>query len=279
METNWQEIVNYDDLGIPEVLYKFRCWGEKFHPSILKEQIVFLSAPSGFTDKLDCKIPIKYELRSHREQNRRFFDVSLHRHPHWKKKRHKMFAKKWMKRTPLRNPKLLQQKRREDFDKFDKMFGVLCLTPIIDNYHMWNEYACLHQGFSVGFAGKELFRNSTKFGMTGNVEYYDTLPIIHPNEDFLDKANKQTFSKEKKWESEYEYRTTKLKPSGEVGDEWRKVKIEKEKFVEIVFGAYMSEEHKQEIIKLTKGDFPNIKFRQAEINTTTKTVNIKDLNI
>lgn len=276
METNWQG-VSYDEIDVPEPLYKFREWRKSQHKTILTEQIVYLSPPSGFEDPLDCKNPVRFDLRSHREQNKRFFDESVRRHPHWSKKRHKKFAKYWMKRTPIRNPEKLKQKQRESDAMFDKVFGVFCLTPVAENFELWEKYADDHKGFCVGFSGKELLSDFSKFGMSGHVNYYPKLPIIHPNEDFKDKANKRAFSKLEKWSFEREYRTTKIKPDGEVGNDWRKVKVPSERFVEVVFGANMPEENKQEIIQLANGNFPNVKFKQAEIDAKNKTVTIKDL--
>ncbi|MEZ4942583.1 MAG: DUF2971 domain-containing protein [Saprospiraceae bacterium] len=276
METNWRG-VSYDDIEVPEPLYKFREWDNPLHRTILTDQIVYLSPPSGFEDPLDCKNPVRFDLWTHRELNKRFFDESLRRHPHWSKKRHKKFAKHWMKRTPIRNPRRYREIGRIIDKMFDDRFGVLCLTAVLENFEVWEKYADKHKGFCVGFSGKALLGDFSKFGMTGHVEYYPKLPIIHPNDDFKDRGWKRAFSKIEKWSFEREYRTTKIKPDEAVGNEWRKVKVPLAQFVEIVFGALMPVDQVEEITRLATDIFPNIKFRQAEVNQENKSVTVIDL--
>jgi hypothetical protein len=276
MATNWQG-VPYDEIEVPEPLYKFREWPKRYHKTILTEQELHLSAPSSFEDPKDCKNPVRFDLHTHREQNKRFFEESVRRHPHWSKSQHKRWAKRWMKRTPIRNPKKYEQMVRVTDMEFDKVFGVCSLTPEVENFEMWEKYADNHKGFCVGFAGKELLRDESRFGMTGHVDYCQKLPIIRPEYDNSTKGMMRAFPKLEKWAFEKEYRTTKIKPHGEVGEDWRKVKVPNEKFVEIIFGAHMAEEHKQEITEIAKTKFPNVKFRQAEIDSKKKTVTINDL--
>lgn len=277
MKTTW-ESVPYDEIDVPNRLYKFRVWRNDYHKTILRDRLVYLSPPSGFEDPLDCKIPIRYDLRTHREQNKRFFEESVRRHPSWSKKRHKNWAKKWMKRTPLRNPRKLKSIMGLWEKKFDNRLGVLSLTPEVDNFEMWeSNYAEKHEGFCIGFDGKAMLSDDSRFGMSGPVEYYTKLPIIHPDEYFLKKAEKQTFSKLSKWSFEKEYRTTKLRPDGEVGDDWRKVKVPDDRIIEVVFGAKMQKAEKEEITRFVHHNLPHVKLRQAEIDVKNRTVIIKDL--
>ncbi|MFN0175505.1 MAG: hypothetical protein ACKVU0_12715 [Saprospiraceae bacterium] len=274
MEITWTD-GHYDEIDVPN-LYKFREWDNAIHQTILTKQEVYLSPPSGFKDPLDCKIPIRFDLLTHRELNKRFFDDSVKRHPSWSKSRHKKWAKHWMRRTPIKNPDKYRQMEKVVDGMFDKNFGVLCLTPEIGNYELWEQHTTKHTGFCVGFVGKELLRDASKFGMTGYVDYHPKLPIIHPNEDYRNKAAKRAFSKLQRWDYEKEYRTTKIRPVDEIGDEWRKVKVPSDQFVEVVFDAEMPESNKNEILKLVKGISSNIKIKEAKIDPINRTVTISD---
>jgi len=154
--------------------------------------------------------------------------------------------------------------------------GVLCLTANPENIEMWEKYADERKGFCVGFHGKELFSDHERFGFTGDVDYVEDLPIIHPNEELLDKGFKRVFSKLKYWEFEQEYRTTKImhKPSN---DDWRTVSVDEKKYAEVIFGSSITDADKDEISLLVKTAFPNVKLRQAEIDEGNNVVSITDL--
>jgi Protein of unknown function (DUF2971) len=276
MDINWT-LADYDDIDVPTPLYKFREWKDTRHKTILTDRLVYLSPPSGFEDPLDCKIPVRYNLMSHRDLNKLFFNTSVKRHPNWSKSQHKKWSKKWMKQSPIRNPKKYNHLEKKFAIELDKILGVLCLTPIVENLELWKKYSDNHKGFCVGFDGKGLLGDFEKFGASGTVEYFEKLPLIRHDEDEKTKIFKQTFSKLTKWSFEKEFRTTKLKPYEALGEVWRKVLVPDNRFVEIIFGALIPEDDKLEITQFVKKRMPHVKLRQAEIDLDKKTITVKDL--
>lgn len=278
MASNWRKL-DYDELYVPPVLYKYRTWNNPdypYHKKILTDKAVYLSPPSGFEDPLDCKVPDRYDLLTDDDIYKRTLSKAKKDYPYLGNAIHHYIAEYWVKNTPLKDPVKSKRNQEKIFEDFDRQIGVLCLTANPQNFEMWDKYSDGHKGFCVGFHGKELFSDHERFGFTGDVDYLDVLPIIHPNEEMLDKAFKKVFSKLRKWEFEEEYRTTKIihKP---LNDDWRTVPVDEEKYAEIIFGALMPEADKDEISKLIKNKFPNVKLGQAEIDVKSKTVTIRDL--
>ena len=129
---------------------------------------------------------------------------------------------------------------------------------------MWEKYSNNHSGICIGFDGSKMLRDFTKFGGGGEVIYYDDLPKIHPNEEFIDRAIKNIYSKLRKWDFEEEYRTHKLNLTG-INNDWRKVAIEADVFKEIILGANIEKDDYEEIIGIRNRNFPNAKILQAEL--------------
>ena len=61
------ELVDFAELEFPRVVYKYRQLGNPFHRTILSERIIYLSPPGDFPDKLDCRLPVRYDLMSDEE--------------------------------------------------------------------------------------------------------------------------------------------------------------------------------------------------------------------
>src|SRR5689334_9926228 len=46
---------------MPKRLYKYRVWQNPFHKSVLTNNELFLSSPSGFNDPYDCGLPFRQD--------------------------------------------------------------------------------------------------------------------------------------------------------------------------------------------------------------------------
>ncbi len=136
---------------------------------------------------------------------------------------------------------------------------------------MWQEYAVNHTGICVGYYPLVLFQDISRFGQCGRVDYYDTLPIIHPHADVFEKTTKQIYSKLRKWEQEEEFRIAKTYEEnvGNDGDE-RKAQIPISGFAEVILGANMSLEIKTEIRTLIEAILPRVPLKQARIAEDNK---------
>jgi Protein of unknown function (DUF2971) len=255
----------YDLLPIPNVLYKYRDWENVRHRTIIEEQLVYLSRPDGFEDKYDCNIPVRYDLLSKAEIFKIYFEGSKERNPSWIRQKHREFARVWQKKNLLSDPIKIEENRNISRVMFNNKYGVLCLTEDPTNTEMWEKYSNSHKGFCVGFNGKELLRDSDKFGLQGEVKYVDELPIITYHHSLEDKAFINSLYKLKKWSFEKEYRVSKINYEP-INDDWRKVFVKNDLFVEIIFGRDMTEEHKKQIISLTTSKFEKVVYKQAKID-------------
>jgi len=260
------KLITIDDLDdLPEIVYKYRFWSNDNHKTILTEKIVYMSAPFDFVDPRDCKLQKRYDLLTNEQIYNYYYNYSLKKHPNWDRPQHRKYARERDKKCPMRNQKYIKNKQAKHLEQFNERFGVLSLTSNLQNIPMWEKYGDNHKGFCVGFIPKIMFKY---LGGGCKVQYYDTLPIIYPDDDFDTEHFKQAFSKEKKWEYEEEYRTHMFyrKPAT-IQD--RQIELPKECYHQIVFGALISDEDKIEIIKTCKHKKLNVLFLQAKINNDT----------
>jgi len=114
-------------------------------------------------------------------------------------------------------------------------------------------------------------------GGGSEVLYCKELPIIkpYPWEDRTSQAHKQVYYKLDKWEFEKEYRTKHFsnKP---LSNEERIITLNKESYKEIIFGAKIKQEDREEITLICDKLIPNIIFRQAVFNTSVNEISIEE---
>jgi hypothetical protein len=242
---------------LPETIYKYRYWSNPFHQSIISEQIVFMARPSSFEDPFDCKLNETYEKLTDKEIYNKYFQDSLRIFPLATRQQHRLFARKWLKKTPLKDKLHLASVKEEYTKKFDDQIGVLSLTANPRNKSMWEKYADSSKGFCIGFNPVKMFKF---LGGGGPVTYYDNLPEINALDDFDKKSIMQIFSKEIKWDFEEEYRTHKFWEQAATDND-RKIKITKECYKEIIFGANMPDAEREEIIKTCNKETIDMKFK------------------
>lgn len=257
-----EELIDFDELELPDKVYKYRTWSNPCHQTIITDQEVYFAPPSSFEDKLDCKIPLRWNLLTGREIYDKYYLDAQEKHPEWTRQQKRKFARDWTKRSPVKKKEIVAQIELENADKFDVRFGVLSLTAIPDNHSMWEKYSEKGQGFCVGFDPKIMFKF---FGGGGKVEYYDTLPDIHPmpKHSFAKQNYLQVFSKERKWEFEQEYRVHKFSKDPFSKNE-RVIRIPPEAFQEIIFGYNMNESDFNDILSHLD-DLRHISLFQAQL--------------
>jgi hypothetical protein len=256
-----EEIVDFEELKLPEILYKYRSWSNPDHRAIITDQIVYLAAPFDFEDPMDCKLQKDYSLLTQEDIYQRYFSDSAKFHPGWTIQQHRKFERDWQRKTIMSHTDLVKKKQNEHLVEFNDLYGVLSLTTNPTSKVMWIKYGENHSGFCIGFNPKVLCR---LIGAGGEVVYYDELPITHPKDPILLEFNKQVYSKEKKWNFEEEYRTYRIFPKpASVSD--RRVKIPISSFKEIIFGSKMPELHKVEIKSICHSLGMKIVFKNAQV--------------
>lgn len=261
---------DFEEIELPDTVWKYRDWKDAKHQIILTERKVWFAKPSSFNDPFDCKIPIRYDLMSDWEIFEKYLYESKQKaeHQNWSRQQHRNFAKHWTKKTPLRNKIRIKEFQEQSFKDFDSQFGVLSLTANPTNLQMWKLYSAEHSGFCIGFNPRIMFRY---FGGGGKVKYYDELPIIKPIpfHDFETQHIYQAYSKLNKWEYEEEYRVSKIfEPFSSFNK--RSMVLHKEAIKEVILGAKMNEQHKSEIISIIKNSLSHVSVSQSILNECGK---------
>jgi len=261
--------ISFEDMkDLPQTVYKYRSWSDTLHKEIISEQVVFMARPTSFEDPLDCKLLKRYDLLTDDDIYNKYCQNSKQDNPTWTRQQHRQFARDCFKKSPMRNKDYIKQMQNEHFTEFDRRFGVLSLTANPKSYSMWDKYSDQHKGFCVGFATKKMFKH---LGGGGKVVYYDNLPNILPHESYELEHIKQVFSKESKWCFEEEYRTHRFYEQPATIED-RRIKLNKQCYKEIIFGAFISEQHKHEIISICNNKNIIIKYFCEVINGNKITI-------
>lgn len=261
-----QETV-YDKLELPDIVYKYRFWDNAYphHKKILTNQEVFFASPLTFEDPIDCKNLTRYDLLTDFEIYNKYLSESFKNNLHFSMGQHKAFADQWFEVSPMRDKVTVNQYMEDQFVALCNRLGVLCLTEKNALPEMWVKYSGGHTGICVGFDPKITFQF---FGGGGKVDYYKVLPTIHPRpkHSFEEQMTLQVYSKELKWEFEQEYRTQKLFYVDNASVEDRTIRLPKRAIKEVIFGALMNENDKQELNLFLAQELPHVITRQATIN-------------
>lgn len=248
-------IIDKDEVHAPPILYKYRCWDNKNHKTILTNREVYLAPPSIFEDEKDCRINRKYNL-SDQEVYNQYLRHSLRYNVGYTLEEHRNYATEWTQKAPFKDNLFIEQFKEEEFNKLDSKVGVLSLTPFNNSLTMWNYYGNDASGFCVGLDTKTLFN---LVGGGGEVCYFDQLPSITLGEDFNIQIWKQFYCKEQKWEFEKEYRVRIFKLNG-LNKAERIKRVPKECIKEVLFGWNIKEIDRTKIVNVCKssGLRPNL---------------------
>lgn len=246
----------FEKMDLPDTIYKYRCWNDIFHRTILTERTVFMAAPSSFEDPLDCKNPIRWDLLRKKDIYFKYYLLIRKEKPNWPKRVCKSWAKTWYKKSPLRDKTFVKAQQLQILKDFDARFGVLSLTANPNNDLMWKAYSDNYEGFCVGFSPSILFKY---LGGGAEVQYVDELPTIYPSPRHNYEAQHflQVFYKQKKWSYEEEYRTHKISPTP-FTIEGRKIVIPPDAYKEIIIGKNMPTSIQKELTRSIPRELKNI---------------------
>lgn len=259
MEIELKEVSFEEVQNLPDTIYKYRTWSDKWHKTILTQQAIFLAQPTSFKDKLDCKNLMRYDLLTPVEIYERHYNHSKRINPNGDDLDHRYYAVNEFYKSKLFDQNYIRKFMEDYFKEFDKRFGVLSLTANPKNDRMWEEYSEAHKGFCVGFHSILMFNH---LGGGGDVNYVDELPDILPSEKGHLEHIKQVFFKLKHFEYEGEYRTHKFWPNPATNND-RTIQLSKDCYKEIIFGADMTESHQNEIMQVCREQSLNVQYFKA----------------
>lgn len=239
-----------DDIEFPEILYKYRDWDNINNRRFILNREVYLSSPDQFEDKLDCKIPIRYDLMNEKQAYAFYERLQEQSGTVLNRQEKRKKIKNFVKAKEYKSKKINVENEKTYFEEFFKRIGILCLTAENKLEEMWVKYANNHSGFCIGYNSRILFES---LGGGGKVEYVDTLPIIMPD-PIMDRDTqryKQVYNKLKEWEFEKEYRTQKFWFNGASRSD-RQIEIPKEAFHSIILGKNITDLNRHAIIDAVK---------------------------
>jgi hypothetical protein len=247
-----------DDIEFPTILYKYRDWSNDWNKKFIIEREVYMASPNQFEDKLDCKIPISYEMMNENQAEKFYDRLSRLAQPNLSRQQRRREIRNRIKAKEYKNEVKNQQYQKFYFDQYFQRIGILSLTaePCLDE--MWKKYANDQKGFCVGYNSRILFEH---LGGGAKVEYFDEMPILLPD-PIMNREEirfKQVYFKERKWEFEQEYRTQKFWFDGATAND-RNIKIPKEAFNSVILGKNMTQKDKLEITKAIKENIGIIKI-------------------
>ncbi len=248
----------FEEMELPETVYKYRVWDNPFHKTIITKQEVFFAAPTSFEDPLDCKNLIRYDLLTDEDIYSYFLMDSKEKYPERTRQQHRAYAREWSKKTPMNDKKYVKERVEQDFKEYDERFGVLSLTANPTNEAMWEKYANNHNGFAIGFNPLIMF---PYLGGGGAVSYYDELPIILPRpwHSFEEQHNYQIFAKLSKWSFEEEYRTHMFRPDPLTIQD-RTIKLPPEAITKIIIGKNMPQESVDNLIESIPAELSHVQI-------------------
>lgn len=248
---------SFEEMDVPKILYKYRNWENPLHRRILREREIYFASPSSFIDQYDCHIPRRFDLLTDKQILDKYRTDLRKQYPSWEIDKLEKEAKNWFDKGLLRDKKNITAFDKEFWDEFNKMFGVLSLTPISDSKEMWIKYASNYSGLCVGFKSLILFKDNQHFGAGGPVSYFSELPELIPyQEDSIIEHQRQIYSKEEKWSFEKEYRLSKFNIRN------RAVTIPIVAYSEVIIGPKIRKNHKKDIIRIVTKRLPGVVLKE-----------------
>jgi hypothetical protein len=248
---------------IPEIIYKYRDWDKEKNKRFITEREVYMSSPSDFLDKKDCKNPTRYDLLDKKQTVLFGLNLSKIKYPHYTRQQHRNEARKFEKEGLLRDKRYIDDFLKQYDMDYNSRLGVLSLTAFPCLEKMWHDYANESTGFCLGYNSKILF---SLLGGGSKVYYEDELPIILPEPfmPFYEARIKRLYFKERHWSYEEEYRTDIFSeiPLTIID---RQIKLPFEAYNKIILGKNITEKTKTDIIKAVReniGDIPIFEYEK-----------------
>lgn len=246
--------------GMPEVLYKYRDYGDKWHKRLLFNTELYFTSADKFNDPYDASLPFEYKQEQLTPEN-----IFL-KHSQMLKKQYPKMSETEIHNISYEhqiagtiNDKVLQERYSDNVNKdIYKTFGIVSLASEPTNLLMWSHYANCHTGFCIGLDTKFIFKNFQP--SLNQVMYSDDIPKIDLFEDMIVFFVKLLCTKSKHWEYEKEYRFISRNFVNKSMDitEWG--------LKEIYLGAKMPQQEKHKLIEGLKKQYSKIKIFDCSLN-------------
>lgn len=259
---------------IPITLYKYKDISgtgiNHFEDMVLKNQIWFSSA-LDFNDPFDCRVV--FDMSNSRE------DIVLRKTNFLIKKKELPQSEAYSianNEIPLKQSELdeYQIAQFEEHSVRAANSGILCLTPVYNNFLMWSHYARDHTGICIKFRVIDEHEDShiDFFAKIKCVKYADRCPVINivkdSNEEIVSKAY---FTKSTAYRYEQEWRIVlydegiglKEIPQGIIGA--------------VILGCQISSSDRERVISACTSYNGKIDIIESYLDPTTYGLNFKTI--
>jgi Protein of unknown function (DUF2971) len=238
------------NIELPDTLYKYRDWSNKFHRKIITRQEIYFPKPSEFNDPFDGNIPVRWDLMTYEECLEKNLELINIAHKDKDQRLVREYAKKVTDEKTLWHPDKLTSERPEQLEKWNSIIGLLSLSSVPDNILMWSHYSSNHTGFVVGLDAKSLFEDYD-FDYIEPIIYQSKYPTITGLDETTAQFHKKFFHKSDLWSYENEWRISKNHI------EKRIVKFKASTINSVIIGCSSNLKQTQEIIRYSKKHLGN----------------------
>ncbi len=254
---------------VPEILYKFRSWGDVNHQKIISDREIYFARPKELDANAEFTVPIDHTLPSDNTLRAFYYQDCLCDFPNFSESQRFEYVEERLREFKSMiedNSNHIEEIIKEEDQKLQNLIGIFCTCPDSCNNHLWDNFANGGKGFCVGFKTSKFMENPEFFGFLGPVNYYskDTKPIISnisfSDSERISKYLIRVISIPENLSDEKEYRFVKHQISK------RNIKLDPEYYEEIILGPNMSNEQQQEIITTTKRCLAGVKVLKAKYN-------------
>lgn len=269
MKVKFEINVKFEDLSLPDKLFKYRQYGKPEHLRAITHQEFYFAPPMDFSNH-EFNLPTDYDSVTKEDFHKKLFRDSLEVFGIRDPVKRKLFADYHLATTEFFDPKFRAMVEKQFRDKRNNEYGIISMSPYKDNCSLWRNFSANHTGFVIGLKPEFMFEKGVVVGSAGFVTYYERNdpPKLKP---FCDNDQERVyyellniFSLPKNFEDEQEYRIGKtIKHSG------RFLKARKECYSEIIIGGFMNEENKNELIDLISRHLDGIDVYQQHLNGDT----------
>lgn len=252
--------------SLPSTIYKYRCWKNEFHKTIITKRELYFAHPHDLNDPYDVRPPHNYIVgKIHEELARsKIKEAGKFIDSHLSKDQLESVVEQKLKDL-LNDPIKYFRKNRMEYNldrtRYDR-FGVLSFCSSFKNENMWAHYGNNHEGFAIGFNRHYLEKEINCF--VKKVEYSEKPLAYRIMGDNSGLFFRELFTKSTKWEHEQEVRFITLG----IGQFRNRVfEFDPESVKEIIFGLKTPEETQKEIIELAQQTIPNVPFYKLKLQS------------
>ncbi|PKG42620.1 DUF2971 domain-containing protein [Psychroflexus sp. MES1-P1E] len=236
---------------LPQTLYKYRDWSNKFHRKLISNQELYFAKPSDFNDPFDGNIPVRWDLMTEEDCFDKNLELLNTVHKDKDQEKVREYAWKVTKDKTLWHPEKLNKETSEQINKWGTLIGLLALSSVRNNILMWSHYANNHEGFTVGLDANSL-ASKYDFDYIEPINYQLDYPTtVSGLDDTTEQFHKKSFYKSDLWEHEKEWRVSKNHI------EKRTVKLNPETITEIIIGCCTNPKEEADIVKMSKKKLGN----------------------